>query len=99
MHVTVSWDISATGTKWTEINNEMKGTLQGYSWVRPLKSLYVVKVDSPEERGELKDALISIIKKNKDRKIHLLITPLMQGGSYTGWLPKSLWEKLDQRTK
>lgn len=98
MHVTVSWDISATGNRWNEINNLMKGALKGYSWVRPLKTLYVVKVDSAEERIELKDALVEVIK-SVSETVHLIITPPMEGGNYTGWLPKSLWEKINQRAK
>jgi hypothetical protein len=98
MHVTVSWDISATGNRWTEINNLMKGALEGYSWVRPLKTVYILKVDSVEERTELKNALVNVIK-SVDEKVHVLITPPMEGGSYSGWLPKSLWEKINQRAK
>lgn len=98
MHVTVSWDISATGPRWLEINELMKGALKGYSWVRPLKSLYIVKVDSLEDRTALKDGLVNVVK-SVDEKIHFLITPAMEGGTYSGWLPKSLWEKINQRTK
>lgn len=98
MHITVSWDIYATGQKLDELNNEMKEALQGYSWVRPLKSTYIVKINSNEERTELKNALVKIIAKS-DKKIHLLISPPMDGGVYTGWLPKGLWEKINQRTK
>lgn len=98
MHVTVSWDISATGPRWTEINDLMKGALKGYSWVRPLKSLYIVKVASAEDRTILKDGLVRVIK-SVDEKVHVLITPPMEGGTYTGWLPKGLWEKINQRTK
>jgi len=98
MHVTVSWDISATGPRWTEINELMKGALEGYSWARPLKSLYIVKVDSVEERNALKEALVNVAK-SIDEKVYFLMTPAMDGGTYTGWLPKNLWEKINQRTK
>ncbi|CAI9009773.1 MULTISPECIES: hypothetical protein [Burkholderia] len=98
MHVTISWDISASDNRWSEINDMMKAKLKGYSWVKPLKSVYVVKVDSLEDRIELKDALNDVIK-SVDEKIHLLITPAMEGGTYAGWLPKGLWEKINLRTK
>ncbi|WP_157648208.1 hypothetical protein [Burkholderia ubonensis] len=98
MHVTVSWDISAAGDKWNEINEKMKGALKGYSWVRPLKSVYVVNVDSAEDRLELKNNLIEVVK-SSDERVNFIITPPMDGGSYSGWLPKSLWEKINQRTK
>lgn len=98
MHVTLSWEITATGERWTQINNALKGALKGYSWVRPLKTLYVVKVDSAEDRQELKDSLLAVIRSTQE-KVHLVITPPMDGGSYTGWLPRDLWDKINQRTK
>ena len=98
MHVTLSWEITATGQRWTEINNALKGALKGYSWVRPLKTLYVVKLASAEERQELKDAILGVIK-SVDESVHLVITPPMEGGSYAGWLPRDLWDKINQRTK
>lgn len=98
MHVTVSWDISASGQRWAEVNALMKAALKGYSWVRPLSALYIVKVDSPEDRIALKEALVNVIK-SVDVKVHVIITPAMEGGTYSGWLPKGLWEKINQRTK
>ena len=98
MHVTLSWEITATGDRWMQVNNALKAALKGYSWVRPLKTLYVVEVKSAQDRQELKDALLAVIKATPE-KVNLVITPPMEGGSYTGWLPKDLWDKINQRTK
>ena len=97
MHVTVSWDITASGSRFVEINNLMKEALKGYSWVRPLKSVYIVKVESADRRAELKNGLVNVIK-TVNETVHLLITPPMEGGTYSGWLPKDLWEKINLRT-
>ena len=98
MHVTLCWEIAATDERWTEINNALKGALKGYSWVRPLKTLYVVKVSSSEERKQLKDALVTVVK-SVDEKVYFVLTPLMEGSGYSGWLPRDLWDKINQRTK
>ena len=98
MHITLSWDISATGDQWKTINDNLREQLQGYSWVRPLSTFYIVKVNSAEQRDNLVDALISVIKQSHE-KIHFVVTPLMTGGGYNGWLPQDLWDKINERTK
>ncbi len=98
MHVTLAWDITATGDRWSQINTALKGVLKGYSWVRPLRTVYIVKVSSSEERQQLKDALIAVVE-SVSEKVHFIITPPMEGGKYTGWLPRDLWDKINQRTK
>lgn len=98
MHVMICWEVKSTGPKSLETAKLMKAALDGYSWVRPIKNVYIVKVATAEERGALKDSLIAAIKESGE-KVHLVITPPMAGGGYTGWLPRDLWERIDQRTK
>lgn len=98
MHVMLTWEIQAQGERWTAINTQLKDVLKGYSWVRPLRATYIVKVNSPENRLELKTSIIDVIKSTNE-KINFVMTPAMEGGSYTGWLPKDLWDKVNQRTK
>ena len=76
----------------------MKEKLKGYSWVRPLSTFYVVKVSSSDHRDQLIDQLVSVAKANTE-KIHFVASPAMTGGGYNGWLPKDLWDKINQRTK
>lgn len=97
MHVTLSWDISAEGAKWNEINEELKALIKGYSWVRPLKTVYVLKINSQEDREKLIESLTARIKE-KNYSVNLLVTPVMSGGRYNGLLPKDLWEKINERT-
>lgn len=98
MHIMLSWDIAATGEKWNAANARMKEALSGYSWVRPLKTLYIVKVSSQEQRQELKAALVEVVQGTTER-ITFVMTPAMEGGAYSGWLPKPLWEKIAKRVK
>lgn len=98
MHVVISWEITATGDRWTAINTSLKEALKGYSWVRPLKTFYIVKVQSQEQRNELNATLVKVVKGTHER-INFVMTPAMEGGSYSGWLPRDLWEKINQRTQ
>lgn len=97
MHVTLSWDISAEGARWNEINEKLKAEIKNYSWVRPLKTVYVVKVASLEDRNSLTERLISVIKSN-NYDVNVMVTPVMTGGRYNGYLPRDLWEKINERT-
>jgi hypothetical protein len=94
----LSWDIAATGERWTAINARLKEVLSTYSWVRPLKTVYIVKVASQEQRQELKAAFVDVVKSTSER-VNFVMSPPMEGGSYSGWLPKPLWEKIAKRTK
>lgn len=98
MHVAICWDISATGARWNAINEKLKAEIKSYSWVRPLGTLYVVKVTSTEDRDSLVDRLTAIVK-NLPEKVHFVVTPTMSGGRYNGWLPKDLWDKINERTE
>ncbi|MEX2359606.1 MAG: hypothetical protein WD803_00850 [Gammaproteobacteria bacterium] len=98
MHVALSWDIKAVSPRWTEINDDMKEQLNGYSWVRPLSTYYVVNVQSAQDRDELVDKLVGVAKRHTET-IYFVVTPVMTGGGYNGWLPKDLWDKINQRTK
>lgn len=97
MHFLVAWDIKPQ-LEYSKLNNQLKACLTGYSWVRPLKNIYIVKVESVDDRKTIRSALNSVAK-NNPRKINILISPLMEGGSYGGWLPVQLWEKIKKRTK
>jgi hypothetical protein len=97
MHITLSWDISAEGARWTEIDSQLKAIIKPYSWVRPLKTVYVVKVASTEERARLVERFAEVAR-GCTEIVHILVTPAMSGGQYNGFLPKDLWSQLNERT-
>ena len=97
MHILVSWDIRAQGARWTEINDRLKECLKGYSWVKPLKTLYIVQIDTIETREAIRQGLAAVCA-DCPKEVHLILTPAMEGGKYGGWLPKRLWPKIRQRT-
>lgn len=98
MHLIISWDIKAEEPDWASLNKKLKNCLKGYSWVKPLTTLYIVKIDSFEDRDEIRSALIEVCKGNR-KKINLIISPTIEGDKYSGWLPKPMWEKIKKRTK
>jgi hypothetical protein len=97
MHFVLSWDIQAEGDEWSEVNKAMKLCLEGYSWVKPLSTFYIVKVSSQDEWEWIKEDLKEVAK-NTDLTVHFVVSPLMDGGRYDGWLPKKTWPKIRKRT-
>jgi hypothetical protein len=98
MHFVVSWDIKAEGEKWKEVNKAMREAIGDYSWVRPLTTFYIIKVNSGNDWNIIQKNLVSIVKKFPE-KIHFVMSPLMKGGGYNGWLPKDLWPEIRKRTE
>ncbi len=98
MHFVVSWDISASGERWKTLNDKMREKLSAYSWVRPLTTLYVVKVASQETWDSILTALTDVCKENP-KEINFIMTPLMNGGQYNGWLPEGTWKEVNERSQ
>lgn len=97
MHIVVSWNIKALGARKSALNDEMKSCLKDYSWARPLENnVYVVKIDTAEEREILQDRLLKVAKEAPE-KVHFLMSPAMDGGRYNGWLPRPMWAKINKR--
>jgi len=97
LHVVVSWDISASGERWTTLNESLRGALQPYAWVRPLSTFYIVPIQSEYERTRIQDALVARAKAVSET-VHILISPVMVGGQYMGYLPNDMWAKISERT-
>lgn len=94
----LSWDISAEGERWKEINSSLVAALKPHSWVRPLKTVYVVKVASESAASALNQRLVAIARGVKE-DISILMTPTMSGGTYDGFLANDTWEKINRRTE
>lgn len=98
MHFVVSWDIEAKSDRWNTINLDLRGTLDGHSWVRPLSTFYIVKIASQEQWNKI-FAAITEKRKGYPEVIRVVMSPLMRGGRYNGLLPKDMWEKVNKRTE
>ena len=92
----VAWEVKANASgQGSDINAALKGALSGYSWVRALGSVYVVKIRSESDRHDLAERLKSVARDLGG--VNIICTPAMEGGRYNGWLPRDLWAKIRQR--
>jgi hypothetical protein len=97
MHIVVSWDISNADDQHAELNKAMRGGLDGYSWARPLTTFYVVRVESESDRATIRDRLLKVAQTDS-ASITFVVSPVMAGGRYDGFLPSDMWEKLNKRS-
>ena len=97
MHIAITWDIGATGPRWTEIDERMRGALGQFSWVRPLTTFYGVRVAGNVDRRSIHANLLKVAK-SVNEQVHFLISPLMASGRYDGYLAKDVWDKVNVRT-
>ena len=101
MHIIVSWDIYGTDAVKKEVGEQLRDQFKGFSWVRPLLSFYIVKLNEPEDRQSIREKLIRVAQQRKAQKqrINLVISPVIVAGAYSGFLPKDMWEKINLRTQ
>lgn len=101
MHFVISWDIKVNpeeNDEWTEINEALKECINRHDWVKPLKNFYIVKVKSQLDVELVRSRILAQISAYPG-KISYVISPLMSGGKYTGWLPKALWPEIRSKTE
>ena len=97
MHIAISWDITATGAQWTQIDERMRAAIQAYPWIRPLSTFYVVKIYSEVDRVQIQNSMTTVAR-SAGVTVHFLITPAMVAGQYQGYLPADNWAKINERT-
>jgi hypothetical protein len=82
-----------------QIDNSFKQCFKNYSWVGPLAScIYIVRIENPADWNLIRDNLVEVCKKNRGR-VNLIMSPVMDGGYYAGWLPKNLWPRIRELTE
>ncbi len=97
MHVAVTWDIKTSGARWTELDEQMRNVLKAYSWVRPLSTFYIVRVNGELDRQTILGTMTTVAKSTTE-SINFLISPVMSAGQYDGYLPENTWKDINERT-
>jgi hypothetical protein len=101
MYIVIVWEkqAGAQQTASEEASKKMRQILEPTSWVRPMaNNFYLVRTSSAEKRDQLKEQLIEVCRANPGT-LHLAVSPVLPDGSWTGWLPKDMWDKVGRRTK
>jgi hypothetical protein len=98
MHFVFTYDLSATGERRKQIEEELDTYLKPYAWVRRLSTFYIIKVNSTLEWENLLKQLQGY-SNSLPEKFHFIMSPPMTGGTYNGILTEGLWDDINKISK
>ena len=102
MHVMAAWDVGGGGRVPAEVNRVVKEALEGYSWVRPMRGVAIVRVRDLEDRDEVVERLIEAVEqleKARDVDVKLVVSPgIPHGWPYDGYLAERVWKAVEDRS-
>jgi hypothetical protein len=96
MHFVVSWDISETPQR-QYIEQQLQQVLLPYVPIKPLTTFYIVQVLTQTEYSTIIQRLTAVAQVYP-QWVRFVVTPLMVGGSYNGWLDAGYWPEIQRRT-
>ena len=103
MHMMVAWDVGGGKAVPGEVNAAVKGALEGYSWIRPMRGVVIVRVMNPYDRDEVVERLIMAVErveKSEKVDVKLIVTPAMPSGwEYQGYLTERMWDAIEGRSQ
>lgn len=97
MHFILTYDIHASGDSRTRIEEGINQIIKQYSWVKPLTTTFIIQVNGQIEWNNIHQSLTTLAQNNQGT-VNYIMTPLMQGGRYDGWLNQDLWNEINKRT-
>lgn len=97
MHFLLTYDIHASGAKKTAIETSIQEILRPFNWVKPLTTTYIIQVAGQLQWNSLHAQLTQLGNGNL-QLFNYILTPLMQGGRYDGFLNQNLWNEINIRS-
>lgn len=100
MHLIVSWDITAQGQRWCDINTQLVAALGQRRFEKPLNTFYVVRVFSEADRQQIQQGLLAVAKAVRPTEVvHFVLSPVIQFPMrYDGFLPAPHWPRMNEVT-
>lgn len=97
MHFVLTYDLSATGERRTEIERRIENILSNHRHVKRLSTFYIVHVSNNIEWESIRSALTTLVNEISER-MHFIMSPLMNGGMYNGILSTGEWDEINAIT-
>jgi len=98
MHFLLTYGINGTREQQMPVLNSINAAIMPYQHYLALASTYVVRVNSQTDWEAIKVAL-EMIARNSPVPLNFLMTPLMHGGRYDGWMPQPAWQQINLLTQ
>jgi hypothetical protein len=97
MHFLVTWRFRNPERRNEAVIVELISAFSGQSFSKAMEDTFVVSVASQEDYKSIIGKLTQVAK-DYTKEIHFMATPPISFGKYNGWLPKSVWEKVNAIT-
>lgn len=95
MHFVLSYDLSASGERRTEIENQIEQILAPYKYIRRLSTFYIIHIDVASEWDTILSKLVDL-SQNIAEKFQFIMSPTMPSGSrYNGMLSRTDWSEIN----
>jgi hypothetical protein len=98
MHFLLTYGIGGTKEQQAVVLNSINATIKPHQHCLALASTFIVRVDSQSDWETIKSALESIAK-TSPVPLNFIMTPLMHGGKYDGWMPQPAWQNINTLTQ
>ena len=96
MYCVISWDISAVNPRWSEINDRMRACIQGFHYVRPVNTFYLVRISSADKIVAIRQCF-EAVQKNTPESISYILSPALSGHLWTGAIKD--WDSVNAVTQ
>ena len=99
MHCVFSYDLRVeAGQRRQELEDQIISNLQQFTpYVRRLTTYYIIHLKNQTEWDSLFRRL-SDISRSIPEPFYFILSPLMEGGRYNGFLPRGEWDEINRIT-
>ena len=98
MHFVMSYDLRVpAGTRRKELEQRIADVINPCKNVSVLSSFFIIHVDDKSDWERIRKGLTEISTGIKET-FYFVMSPLMDGGKYNGWLPNESWGPINEIT-
>lgn len=98
MHFVLSYDLSiAAGVQRDQIVEQIERILPENNFVRRLSTFYIIHIESNNDWQRILDAMTALSRNTP--QLNFIMSPLMNGGIYNGYIPQDQWAAINQLSR
>jgi hypothetical protein len=98
MHFLLTYGVGGTREQQAVVLNSINAAIRPYQRYLALASTFIVRVNSQTDWEAIKSALEAVAK-TSSVPLNFIMTPLMHGGRYDGWMPQPAWQNINTLTQ
>ena len=96
MHCIFSYELQLLGgVSNTKIEQDIEEVLRLYRHVKRLSSFYIIQLNSEADWIAIFNSITDIARRYNNQ-LYFIISPIIPGGKYNGWLPVGEWDTINE---